>query len=62
MKWRIHYNTCFYSEVIAESEKEAVEKAEKVLNLEDIFRLTHVEAIEERLHLEDKFLEDKLYC
>ncbi len=57
MKWRIHYNTCFYSDVIAESENEAVEKAEKVLELEDIFHLNHVEEINDRL-----YPEDKLWC
>lgn len=47
MKWRIHYNTCFYYDVVAESKDEAVKKVEKVLELEDVFRLNHAERLED---------------
>lgn len=50
MRWRIYYNTCFYSDVVAESEDAAVEEIEKVLDLEDLFQVNQVEMIEESAH------------
>jgi hypothetical protein len=50
MKWRIYYNTCFYSDVVAESEDAALEEIEKVLDLEDLLQVNQVEIIEESAH------------
>lgn len=50
MKWRIYYNTCFYSDVVADSEDAAVEEIERALDLEDLFQVNQVEPIEEGAH------------
>ena len=51
MKWRIYYNTCFYSDVVAESEDAAVEEVERVLDLEELFQVNQVKVMEENAHV-----------
>ncbi len=53
MKWRIYYNSCFYSDVVAESEQTALEEVEKVLDLDDLFQVDQVQVIGGDSHREE---------